>query len=130
MMRLALLLALSCSPVFAENWVTSGDAEIDAWYEGVQRNYYNGQEFDSGGRCCGKADAYYADKSESIDGQWIVTITDDRMVPNRVDRNGQTFAINPDIIDRLRQGNPTGHVVLFVLVNGDLPYCFFPGEGV
>ena len=133
MMRTVLILMLAfCSSVYAENWISSGDEEIDAWYAGVQRSHFSEteQRWPGGGKCCGKSDAYWADKASVINGQWTVTITDTREVPNRITRDGQTFAINPDIIDRLRQGNPTGHVIIFVLPNGDLPYCFFPGDGV
>ena len=134
MMRTVLLLLAFCSSqaLYAENWISSGDEEIDAWYAMVQRGHFNEaeQRWTGGGRCCGKSDAYFADKAEAIDGKWVVTITDDREVPNRIARNGQTFTVNPDIIDRLRQGNPTGHVIIFVLPNGDMPYCFFPGDGV
>lgn len=124
---------LLISPVCAENWISSGDDEIDAWYARVQRQVKEGEadpHWKPGGRCCGKADAYFADKTEVIDGKWIVTITDDRVIPNRINRHGETYPVDPDIVDRLRQGNPTGHVVIFVLPNGSLPYCFFPGEGV
>ena len=134
MMRTVLVLLALCASqtLYAENWISSGDEEIDAWYVMVQRSHFNEaeQRWTGGGRCCGKSDAYFADKAEAIDGKWVVTITDDREVPNRIARNGQTFTVSPDIIDRLRQGNPTGHVIIFVLPNGDMPYCFFPGDGV
>jgi hypothetical protein len=129
LIAISLLLA---TPALAENWISSGDAEIDAWYEKAQRNPWPGAAPGAtGGKCCGKSDAFWADKSETVDGQWIVTVTDERIIQGRKNRNGQRFVISPDVIDKLRQGNPTGHVVIFILnTGGDLPFCFFPGDGV
>jgi hypothetical protein len=130
-LRLLVLAWLIATPAFAENWISSGDAEIDAWYEKAQRNPWPGAAPNTtGGKCCGKADAFWADKEEVIDGQHVVTITDDRVIEGRKDRNGQKFVISPEVIDRLRQGNPTGHVIIFILNTGDsVPFCFFPGGG-
>jgi hypothetical protein len=72
--------------------------------------------------CCGEADAYWADESEINCGadrkncQVIATVTDDRdddplrrmHVPV-----GTKYVIPPEKITR-KDGNPTGHVILFL----------------
>src|SRR5580698_6117911 len=66
--------------------------------------------------CCSFADAYYADIAETQSGQLVAVITDDR--PDQpLGRAhipvGTRFAIPPNKI-KYDQGNPTGHIVLFL----------------
>ena len=110
---------------FIENYGTDDPSEVSAiklWYQYVVMNHapYYG---DNPIRCCGEGDAYWADKMEFLDGQLWVTITDPRMIPNRPNLNGQRLIVPAEKIDQRRQGNPTGHNIIFV---GSSVYCFFP----
>jgi hypothetical protein len=112
----------------AENWVSSGDPANDAWYAGALRNNPN-DPLGNWGSCCGPADAYWAGHYEVVDGEYFVTIMDDRDVPGRKPRDGARILIPKDKFDRLHQGTPPdGHVVVFIGAN-DFVFCFFPGTG-
>jgi hypothetical protein len=82
--------------------------------------------------CCGEADAYWADDVHVRNGKTFVTITDDRddgplkrpHIPN-----GTKIEV-PDIKLKWDRGNPTGHGVLFMLVNAGLVLCYVQPGGV
>lgn len=106
-----------------KNWDSESNVanNIKMWYINAQRN-------ENKGSCCGEADAYWADYHEMIDGNYVVTITDERNIHNRIPRNGQKIVIPPDKVDKLRQGNPTGHSIVF-MGSANQVYCFFPDWG-
>jgi hypothetical protein len=100
-------------------------AQIREWYARVRQPT-------STTVCCGEADAYWTDEYRSLEnGSLDVTITDGRIVPNRMDLNGHHVAVPKDRIDPKHQGNPTGHGIIFVRhysdnAYPDFPYCYFP----
>lgn len=117
----ATFLALTTS-AFSANWESSGNPDIDAWYARAQR--------EGGGSCCGKGDAYWAQLTKiQDDGVWVA-VDDDRTIPGRLARDGQEFFVPNAMLDHQRQGNPTGHIVVFVGVADNLPICLFTGEGI
>ena len=112
----------------AVNYIQDENIAINNWYLNAQRNdYANGGSL---GSCCGPADAYWADVSEIKNGELYVTITDDRLVPYRIARDGQVYRVLSDVIDRKRQGNPTGHAIIFIGVSQTTVICYFPNTGM
>ena len=85
------------------------DPAVAAWYGKLKQP-------DNGYSCCGMGDAYEADEAHVIDGKVIATITDQREdaplmrfhVPP-----GTRYIIPPEKITRV-DGNPTGHVIIFL----------------
>ncbi len=81
--------------------------------------------------CCGESDAYWADQVE-IDGDKVfAVITDDR--PDEPLRRmhvpiGTRILVPPHKL-KFDQGNPTGHVVIFLSRNLDV-YCYVQNGGV
>jgi hypothetical protein len=67
--------------------------------------------------CCGEADAHWADKFEiAPNGQTIAIVTDDRddgPLMRVHEEIGKNYVIPPNKITK-KDGNPTGHVVLFL----------------
>jgi hypothetical protein len=67
--------------------------------------------------CCGEADAYWADKVEiGSHGETIAVVTDDRddQPLMRMHENiGSRYVVPPNKITR-KDGNPTGHVLIFL----------------
>lgn len=103
--------ALLSKMSFAKNYdeeEAKQNAAVHEWYGNVKSN--------SNSSCCGDADAYWADKIEAPPGvdYFFVTITDDRVIKGRADWNGLKFMVPSAIIDRKKQGNPTGHNIFFV----------------
>jgi hypothetical protein len=148
--------ALVPSLVLAKNYDEEAAKEnevVAEWFKSVQ--FPNGATYTS---CCGVGDAYWADDVEYPKGvdYFFATITDDRAIKNRSDWNGVKLKIPNEKIDHLRQGNPTGHNVVFVAPKGgedssidnmvrkvaDVAgkdyydiydvniYCFFPNAGI
>lgn len=82
--------------------------------------------------CCGEADAYWADQVETAaDGSIVAIITDDR--PDGPLRRmpvpiGTRIPVPADRIT-WKQGNPTGHVVIFLNVNR-VVLCYVQNGGV
>jgi hypothetical protein len=73
--------------------------------------------------CCGPADAYEADMGEvGADGQNYAIITGTRGNPLPV---GTKLLILPSKVQN-KQGNPSGHVIVFANTSGTV-YCFIPG---
>ena len=99
------------------------DPKVKLWYQTLKQP-------DSGISCCGEGDAYWADEQTVEDdgrgGKTVIAmITDDRDdVPlGRIHETiGTRYVIPPNKITRV-DGNPTGHVVLF------LSYPTYGGDG-
>ena len=82
--------------------------------------------------CCGKADAYWADKVETgPNGELIAVITDDRP-DGPLGRHhvpvGTRIVIPPHKI-KFDQGNPTGHIVIFLTPANEV-WCYVQNGGV
>lgn len=72
--------------------------------------------------CCGEGDAYEADLGEvGADGQNYAVVTGTRGNPLPI---GTKLLIRPERVQN-RQGNPSGHVIVFANTNGYV-YCFVP----
>lgn len=118
----ACLVLGSCSPMpaFAReggDW-SQVDPEVRAWIQALTRPDYPGAQLS----CCGEADAYYADMGEfGDDGKVYAIITDNRGNPLPV---GTKVEIPPNKIQNT-EGNPSGHVIVFVGAAGYV-YCFIP----
>jgi hypothetical protein len=80
--------------------------------------------------CCGESDAYWADSYEVNGDQYIAIITDERDdEPLRRPHieSGKRFVV-PNNKIRWGSGNPTGHGIIFIGINGDI-YCYLPPGG-
>ncbi len=81
--------------------------------------------------CCGEADAYYADEVHVKDGKTYATITDERpdgpLMRNHIDV-GTVIEI-PDNKLTFKDGNPTGHNILFVMYASHHVICFVQNWG-
>jgi len=102
------------------------DPAIGAWFAGLM------QPDNPQVSCCGKADAYWADTVETgAHGETIAVITDTRPdgplqrphVPV-----GTRIAV-PRAKIKWDQGNPTGHIVIFLGLDGTV-YCYVQNGGV
>ena len=79
--------------------------------------------------CCGEADAYYADNYRIEGSRYFAIITDDRIIEGRSKvAVGTEIEVPARTLDIYRQGNPTGHVIIF-LAGGQYPICYFPQTG-
>jgi hypothetical protein len=81
--------------------------------------------------CCGEADAYWCDDVSVRDGKTYCKITDDRPDeplgrPHR--EVGEEFEIPPHKL-KWDEGNPTGHAIVFLRVDGAV-WCFVQNGGV
>jgi hypothetical protein len=82
--------------------------------------------------CCGEADAYWADQVETdADGRTVAVITDDR--PDEPLKRphvpiGTRIVVPPNKI-KWDQGNPTGHIVIFLGYELRV-YCYVQNGGV
>jgi hypothetical protein len=86
--------------------------------------------------CCGEADAYWADQVETgPNGETIAVITDprdDAPLGREHVAVGTRIVVPPEKI-KWDEGNPTGHIVIFLRVweYGDyLVYCYVQNGGV
>lgn len=124
MTRIAYVMALAliCGPALAVNYEPSGDPDVDAWYASARR--------EGGGSCCGRGDAYWGQLTKVQNDGVRILVEDDRTIPGRVMRDGQEFFVPNEMLDHQRQGNPTGHIVIFVGVQDNQPICLFMGEGI
>jgi len=110
---------LLASPVAAHDfgqWEAQAP-EVRQWFEKLMRPDIPTL------RCCGEADAYWADSFEVHDGRYVAIITDERSDgplgrPHREDNK-----IKWD------EGNPTGHGIIFLGPSGQV-YCYVPPGGV
>lgn len=81
--------------------------------------------------CCGKADAYWADIAKTdADGNLIAVITDDRddAPLGRHHVPVGTHILVPKHKIKWDQGNPTGHIVVFLSDRNDV-YCYVQNGG-
>lgn len=99
------------------------DPEVRAWVQQVHRpDLYDGHT----SSCCGEADMYEADQGEvGPDGKNYAIITNNRGNPLPV---GTKLLIPSDKIQN-KEGNPTGHVIVFADGTGHV-FCFIPNGGV
>lgn len=100
----------------------NADPAIAEWYRSLM------QPDNPQVSCCGPADAYWADGSESKDGKFFAIITDDRpddpLGRPHIDV-GTRIEVPPNKL-KFDRGNPTGHTIIFIGVNG-MVYCFVQG---
>ena len=120
---LALLLATTIvSAKDAGQWADV-DPEVRAWIQSLKMPDQDPLHADS---CCGEADAYEADIGEqTVDGQNYAIITGTRGNPLPI---GTKLLIPPTKVQN-KQGNPSGHVIVFASTGG-VVYCFIPNGGV
>lgn len=126
-MRVSLILLLLTTTVFARDagqWSNS-DPYLSEWYKTLK------QPDNKWMSCCGEADSYWADQTETgPNGELYAIITDDRddeplrrhHVPI-----GTKILIPPHKI-KWDQGNPTGHIVIF-LSSVDEVFCYVQNGG-
>ena len=74
--------------------------------------------------CCGEADAYEADIFEVDGGRYVAIITDGKGdIPN-----GTKIPV-PNHKMKWDEGNPTGHGIIFIGIQGQV-YCYVAPGGV
>ena len=81
--------------------------------------------------CCGEADAYWCDDVHVRDGKTFCTITDDRD-NTKLMRTPVPIGTEVEIPDKKltwKDGNPTGHSIVFLSTAGYV-YCFVQNGGV
>lgn len=139
-------------PAAAGHWVEDPDLDpgIKAWYQGAVRSDTTPEtspcrqvplddaacrrgmpsaDNHGTGSCCGPADSYYADRYVIKGAEFYAVVTDDRVVEGRpVVPVGTEIRIPQIVLDVYHQGNPTGHVILF-LASGQYPICYFFSTG-
>ena len=101
------------------------DPEIRQWYKSLM------QPDNPTASCCGEADAYWCDDISVRSGKTYCRITDPRPDaplgrPHR--EIGEEFEIPPEKL-KWDSGNPTGHYVIFLRVDGFV-WCFVQAGGV
>ena len=85
------------------------DPAIAHWYQALRQP-------DNGYSCCGEADSYEADEVHVIDGKMVAVVTDEREDAPLMRQHvpvGTRFLIPENKITRV-DGNPTGHVIIFL----------------
>jgi hypothetical protein len=101
------------------------DPNVRAWYQALMMPDVPTAS------CCGEADAYWCDDIHVRNGRTFCTITDDRdnvtlrRTPVPV---GAEIEI-PDNKLTWKDGNPTGHSIVFLSTAGHV-YCFVQNGGV
>jgi hypothetical protein len=98
----------------------------------VQREWFDGlmQPDKPNRRCCGLADAYWADSYDVKDNQYIAIITDERddePLGRPHIENGRRFLV-PNSKIKWDSGNPTGHGIIFI-GHGLEIHCYLPPGG-
>jgi hypothetical protein len=81
-------------------------------------------------RCCGLADAYWADSYEVKGDQYVAIITDPRddiPLGRPHIENGKRFAV-PNTKIKWDRGNPTGHGIIFIGYDAEV-FCYVPPGG-
>ena len=108
----------------SEEWGNS-DASVREWYKKLMQPDHPRIS------CCGEADAYWADSFEVEGDHYIAIITDDRPdkpLNRRHIESGTRLSV-PNYKVKFDAGNPTGHGVIFIGVQGEI-YCYIPPGGV
>jgi hypothetical protein len=105
-------------------WENS-DPSIRAWYQSLMMPDVPTAS------CCGEADAYWCDDIHVKDGKTFCTITDDR---DNIKLRRTPVPIGTEIEipnNKLtwKDGNPTGHSIVFLSTAGYV-YCFVQNGGV
>ena len=91
---------------------------IRRWFQELQ------QPDNPASSCCGEADAYEADLFEVDEGLYVAIITDGKgVIPN-----GTKIPV-PNQKLKWDAGNPTGHGIIFIGINGQV-YCYIVPGGV
>ncbi len=127
---LTLLGAIALFAPYAHAWDggqwKDSDAYIGQWFRTLKQP---DNKFMS---CCGEADAYWADKTETgPNDELIAVITDDRADEPLRRRHvpvGTRIVVPPHKI-KYDQGNPTGHIIIF-LSTSDEVWCYVQNGGV
>lgn len=126
-MKASFLLLLLTTTVFARDAGQWSDSPpyIGEWFKALK------QPDNKLMSCCGKADAYWADKTETgPNGELYAIITDDRddePLRRRHVPIGTKILIPPHKI-KWDQGNPTGHAVIFLSTSNE-PFCYVQNGG-
>jgi hypothetical protein len=103
------------------------DARNPAWAAWFQSLSRFDTDLNHSISCCGDGDAVFADAWRSADGAIMATVTDNRghdWAPV-----GKTITV-PKKMEIAEQGNPTGHVVLFLRPGTLEPICLVVGGGL
>lgn len=112
----------------AEQWAQYNERyatppEVKKWIEDLAQP-------DSLVKCCGEADAYWADSFEVQGDQYVAIITDERKdVPNRPIVAPGTKVLVPKHKHKVDAGNPTGHGVIFLDAQGAV-LCYVVPPGI
>lgn len=115
----ALLLATPTAAREGGDW-SNVDPEVRAWIQSLKMPDAPTTS------CCGEADAYEADLGEvGADGQNYAIITNTRGNSLPV---GAKLLIPAHKIQN-KQGNPSGHVIVFARSDGNV-FCFIPNGGM
>ena len=126
-----------CAAVFVLSICEAPAHELGQWdgVDPLHRKWFNElmQPDEPHWRCCGLADAYWADSYEVKGGQYIAIITDTRDdIPlGRPHIDDGTRVAVPNSKIKWDRGNPTGHGVIFI-GHGDevlYVYCYVPPGG-
>jgi hypothetical protein len=92
--------------------------EVRRWFQGLR------QPDNPAASCCGEADAYEADIFEVETDHYVAIITDGKGdIPN-----GTKIAI-PNNKMKWDEGNPTGHGIIFIGLQGQV-FCYVAPGGV
>jgi len=100
----------------------AADPQIAEWYRSLR------QPDNPTLPCCGEADGYFADEVV-VEGEKVFAVITDERPDEPLGRPhiapGTRFEIPREKL-KFDRGNPTGHAILFVGVNGTV-YCFVQG---
>lgn len=128
LLRILAALAIALTPMLAcardlGQWENS-DPVVKQWYRSLMMPDLPTSP------CCGEADAYYCDEIHVKDGRTFCSITDDRPdAPlRRPHLDVGTVIEIPDKKLTWKDGNPTGHAVVFVS-REKFVYCFVQNGG-
>jgi hypothetical protein len=94
------------------------DPLISAWYQSLT------QPDDPTMSCCGEADAFEADNFEAAGDHYVAIITNGKGVI----ANGTRIAV-PNWKMKWDKGNPTGHGIIFLGVDGKV-FCYVTPSGL
>ena len=123
----SILCVLALTPALAMNYEIdpSTPPEVQKWYAAAKRS-----DQEAVLSCCGIADAYWTDELDVVGSDVFAIITDARKISGRYEIPvGTRFRIPPEVMDKRRQGNPTGHRITFIS-GGGIVICFFDSTGI
>ena len=97
---------------------SEADPAVRAWYQSLT------QPDDPTMSCCGEADAFEADSFEAEGDHYVAIITNGKgVIPN-----GTRIAV-PNAKMKIDKGNPTGHGIIFLGVDGKV-FCYVTPSGL